>query len=234
MFCKKCGFRLDDDANFCPKCGTTVSDDIKNRFSQQTNTAEKDNSYTYVLNNKDMFDFNIQLYNNYISGEQEMFDMLVNTIDSILKAATSEIIPEMEYKKFKSGLNHGFETITDLINCIIDAQHTLVRCLGSGSVLNNELNDLWAGYFECIDTIKNSFFSLFNRATYQVIDYDSAESFKIEYRAAIQKRAMLQNIASEKSGKLFSLILTDSFDALRYSVEQMKLAARLENQAPEV
>lgn len=41
MFCKKCGFRLDDDANFCPKCGTTVSDDIKNRVSQQTDTAEK-------------------------------------------------------------------------------------------------------------------------------------------------------------------------------------------------
>lgn len=234
MFCKKCGFRLDDDANFCPKCGTTVSDVIKNQFSQQTDTAEKENTYAYELSRKDMFDFNVQLYNNYISGEQELLYSLVNTIDSILKAATSEIIPEMEYKKFKNGINHGFGAITNLINCIIDAQHTLVRCLGSGSVLNNELNDLWSSYFECIDTIKNSFFLLFNRATYQVIDYDSAESFKIEYRAAIQKREMLQNIASDKSGKLFSLILTDSFDALRYSVEQMKLAARLENQAPEV
>ena len=234
MFCKKCGFRLDDDADFCPKCGTTVSDDIKNRVSQQTDTAEKENTYAYELSRKDMFDFNVELYNNYISGEQELLYGLVNTIDSILKAATSEIIPEMEYKKFKNGINYGFETITNLINCIIDAQHTLVRCLGSGSVLNNELNDLWAGYFECIDTIKNSFFSLYDRAKYQVIDYDSAESFKIEYRAAIKKREMLQNIASDKSGKLFSLIMTNSFDALRYSVEQIKLAARLENQAPEV
>lgn len=57
MFCKKCGFRLDDDANFCPKCGTTVSDDIKNRFSQQTDTAEKRNTYTYELSRKDMYDF---------------------------------------------------------------------------------------------------------------------------------------------------------------------------------
>ena len=234
MFCKKCGFRLDDDANFCPKCGTTVSDDIKKRVSQQTDTAEKENTYTYELSRKDMFDFNVQLYNNFISGEQDLFDLLDNSINSILKAATSEIIPEMEYKKIKNGINYSFGAITYWINSIIDAQHTLVRCLGSGSVLNNELNDLWAGYFECIDTIKNSFFSLYDRAKYQVIDYDSAESFKIEYRAAIQKRAMLQNIASDKSGKLFSLILTDSFDALRYSVEQMKLAARLENQAPEV
>ena len=234
MFCKKCGFRLDDDANFCPKCGTTVSDDIKKRVSQQTDTAEKENTYTYELSRKDMFDFNVQLYNNFISGEQELFDLLDNSINSILKAATSEIIPEMEYKKIKNGINHSFGAITYWINSIIDAQHTLVRCLGSGSVLNNELNDLWAGYFECIDTIKNSFFSLFNRATYQVIDYDSAESFKIEYRAAIQKREMLQNIASDKSGKLFSLIMNDSFDPLRYSVEQIKLAARLENQTPEV
>lgn len=234
MFCKKCGFRLDDDANFCPKCGTTVSDDIKKRVSQQTDTAEKENTYTYELSRKDMFDFNVQLYNNFISGEQELFDLLDNSINSILKAATSEIIPEMEYKKIKNGINHSFGAITYWINSIIDAQHTLVRCLGSGSVLNNELNDLWAGYFECIDTIKNSFFSLYDRAKYQIIDYDSAESFKIEYRAAIQKREMLQNIASDKSGKLFSLILTDSFDALRYSVEQMKLAARLENQTPEV
>ena len=86
MFCKKCGFRLDDDANFCPKCGTTVSDDIKNRVSQQTDTAEKENTYAYELSRKDMFDFNVQLYNNYISGEQELVDKLGSIIDSILKA----------------------------------------------------------------------------------------------------------------------------------------------------
>ncbi len=26
MFCKKCGNKLDDTANFCPKCGTSQSD----------------------------------------------------------------------------------------------------------------------------------------------------------------------------------------------------------------
>ena len=223
MFCKKCGFRLDDDANFCPKCGTTVSDDIKKRVSQQTDTAEKENTYTYELSRKDMFDFNVQLYNNFISGEQELFDLLDNSINSILKAATSEIIPEMEYKKIKNGINHSFGAITYWINSIIDAQHTLVRCLDSSSVLDNELNSLWSSYFECLDSIKNSLLSLLYKATYQVIDYYSAEDFKSEYRETVHKRSKLLHEASDKSGKLFSLIMNDSFDPLRYSVEQINV-----------
>lgn len=234
MFCKKCGFRLDDDANFCPKCGTTVSDDIKNRFSQQTDTAEKGNTYTYELSRKDMYDFNVQLYNNYISGEQEMIDSYDDFVNAILSAVKSTTIPDAEYKKFERSINNIFGVITNLINCIKDAQHTLVRCLDSSSVLDNELNSLWSSYFECLDSIKNSFLSLLYKATYQVIDYNSAEDFKSKYRETVHKRSKLLHEASDKSGKLFSLILNDSFDPLRYKIEQIKLAARLENQTPEV
>ncbi len=234
MFCKKCGFRLDDDADFCPKCGTTVSDDIKNQFSQQTNISEKENTYTYELSRKDMYDFNVQLYNNYISGEQEMFDSYDDFVNAILSAVKSTNIPDEEYKKYERSITNIFEVIINLINCIKDAQHTLVRCLDSSSGLDNELNGLWSSYFECLDTIKNSFFSLLYKATYQAIDYNSAESFKSQYKTQAQKRTELLREASEKSGKLFRLILNDSFDPLRYKIEQFKLAARLENQAPEV
>lgn len=78
MFCKKCGFRLDDDAVFCPKCGKKMSAPTEDkeataRFIESLNASA---SPSGMISSTDVFAALDKAYN---EKESEQLYITANT-----------------------------------------------------------------------------------------------------------------------------------------------------------